>query len=104
MVSYVIPFNQLVRATSDPKEIKDNGLKLPGFDQLTYLDTVRRPHGTGVRRLGRVADEDIIDKAVEEADKKWDPENHPSSLVKPLKSSDKHVEWFIKFMYFPMKF
>jgi hypothetical protein len=40
---------------------------------------------------------------VEEADKKWDPENHPSSLVKPLKSSDKHVEWFIKFMYFPMK-
>ena len=81
-------------AVKEPQEIKDNGLNLPGFDDLTYLETVRRPHGTGVgtRRLGRVADEDIIDKAVEEADKKWDPENHPSSLVpsksqQPAKSS-----------------
>lgn len=74
-VTMVGPYEGLLLAEA---EIKDNGLKLPGFDQLTYLDTVRRPHGTGVRRLGRVADEDIIDKAVEEADKKWDPENHPS--------------------------
>lgn len=76
-VTMVGPYEGLLLGEA---EIKDNGLNLPGFDDLTYLETVRRPHGTGVgtRRLGRVADEDIIDQAVEEADKKWDPENHPS--------------------------
>lgn len=54
------------------QEIKTNGFELPGFEPLTYLSTPRRPHGTGVgagRRLGRIADD--VDKAVEEADKKW---------------------------------
>lgn len=52
-----------------------NGLNLPGFIPFTYNVTIIRPHGTGARRLEDQA-------ALEEAEKKWDPENHPSNLAK----------------------
>ena len=55
------------------KEIKTNGFDLPGFEPLTYLSTPRRPHGTGVGAARRLGSIDDVDKAVEEADKKWVP-------------------------------
>jgi len=89
-VTLVGPYEGLLLAEA---EIKTNGFELPGFEPLTYLSTPRRPHGTGVgagRRLGRIADD--VDKAVEEADKKWDPTNHPS--MKNLhKAMDQLYAW-----------
>jgi len=73
-VTLVGPYEGLLLAEA---EIKDNGFTLPGFDTLTFAESVRRPHGTGVRRLGRVADAELA-KELEEAEKIWDPENHPS--------------------------
>lgn len=66
------------------------GLRLPGFKPFTYLTTVRRPHGTGVRRLGESekaapVESAATEEALEEADRKWDPENHPSRLVEMIR-------------------
>ena len=64
-------------------EIQKNGLDLPGFDPLTYEDTIFRPHGTGVRRLEQEMEQETNDEAEAKAEKKWDPENHPSDLDHP---------------------
>jgi hypothetical protein len=64
-------------------EIQKNGLDLPGFDPLTYEDTIFRPHGTGVRRLEQEMEQETNDEAEAKAEKKWDPENHPSDLDDP---------------------
>ena len=61
-------------------EIQKNGLHLPGFDPLTYEATVFRPHGTGVRRLEMEMQQESTEEEQAEAEKKWDPENHPSDL------------------------
>lgn len=61
-------------------EIQKNGLDLPGFDPLTYEDTIFRPHGTGVRRLEQEMEQETNDEQTAKAEKKWDPENHPSDL------------------------
>lgn len=88
-ITLVGPYEGLLLSEA---EIKTNGFDLPGFEPLTYLSTPRRPNGNGVgagRRLGRIAD---MDKAVEEADKKWDPTNHPS--MKNLhKAMDQLYAW-----------
>lgn len=78
--TFVGPYEGLLLAEA---QIKDEGLRLPGFKPFTYLTTVRRPHGTGVRRLGESekaapVESAATEEALEEADRKWDPENHPS--------------------------
>lgn len=65
-VTFVGPYEGLLILEA---QIKDSGLRLPGFKKFTYLRAIRRPHGTGVRRL---------EELEEPTDGKWDPENHPS--------------------------
>lgn len=74
-VTLVGPYEGLLLADS---EIQKNGLHLPGFDPLTYEATVFRPHGTGVRRLEMEMQQESTEEEQAEAEKKWDPENHPS--------------------------
>ena len=61
-------------------EIQKNGLDLPGFDPLTYEDTIFRPHGTGVRRLEQEMEQETSQAEEAKAEEKWEPENHPSYL------------------------